>query len=69
MKITLVLTADRVPPLQSTPSEILLGTPIGPFIILSAISIWRNGLAAWNIPPCKEYLALCESIPSIQFGS
>ena len=40
--------------LKSTPVEILLYTPIGPFIVLSAIAIWRDGLSAWGIPPCRE---------------
>ena len=56
--------------LQSTPTELLVNSPLGPFIVLSGISIWRDGLAAWNIPPCKEYLDVCQNIPSIQlFGN
>ena len=56
--------------MKSTPSEILFQSPIGPFFLLSGLAIWRDGLSAWGIPPCREYLDFCQSIPSIQlFGS
>ena len=51
--------------LNSTPQELLIQSPLGPFLILSAISIWRDGLAVWNIPPCKDYLDFCP--PGLQF--
>ena len=54
--------------IQSTPLELLVNTPIGPFFLLSSFAIWRDGLSAWNIPPCKEYLDLCQYVPNIQFS-
>ena len=39
--------------LKSTPAELLIYSPLGPFLVLSAISIWRDGLSAWGIPPCS----------------
>ena len=50
--------------LKTTPAELLVNSPIGPFLLLSAISIWRDGMEPWNIPPCKEYLEFCASAPS-----
>ena len=41
-------------------------SPIGPFLVLSAISIWRDGLAAWGIPPCRDYVAFCAALPSFE---
>ena len=52
--------------LQSTVAELLIYSPIGPFIVLSAIAIWRDGLAAWGIPPCKDYIDACANIPVIK---
>ena len=48
--------------LKSTPAEVLIYSPIGPFLILSAISIWRDGMAPWGIPPCREYVGVCASL-------
>ena len=31
-----------------------------------AIAIWRDGLAAWGIPPCKDYIDACANIPVIK---
>ena len=45
--------------LRSTPAELLTESPIGPFLVLSSIAIWRDGLAAWNIPPCSTYMDIC----------
>jgi len=53
--------------LERTPSEIFVNSPLGPFFLLSSFCIWRDGLAAWSIPPCKEYLDFCQIIPTIQF--
>ena len=57
--------------LKPTPAELLIYSPFGPFIVLSAISIWRDGLSAWNIPPCASYLDVCKAIPTFDslFGS
>lgn len=54
--------------MQSTPSELLFNSPIGPFLVLSGLSIWRDGMAAWGIPPCKTYLDLCEALPTFQLN-
>lgn len=40
-------------------SELLIYSPFGPFIVLSSIAIFRDGLVAWDIPPCREYTAIC----------
>ena len=45
--------------LKTTPLEVLTDTPIGPFLVLSAISIWRDGMVPWGIAPCREYLDVC----------
>ena len=50
---------DTKSSLKSTTAEILIDTPIGPFIVLSAIAIWRDGLSAWGIPPCRDYVDFC----------
>ena len=44
--------------LMSTPTEILINSPIGPFLVLSALAIWRDGLDVWGIPPHPGFLAL-----------
>ena len=31
-------------------------------MILIVKTIWRDGLAAWNIPPCKTYLDACAAL-------
>ncbi|EOD30921.1 hypothetical protein EMIHUDRAFT_99210 [Emiliania huxleyi CCMP1516] len=54
--------------MQSTPSELLFNSPIGPFLVLSGLSIWRDGMATWGIPPCKTYLDLCEALPTFQLN-
>lgn len=48
--------------LSSTPAEIFIYSPLGPFFVLSAISIWRDGLSAWGIPPCKDYIGACQDL-------
>lgn len=45
--------------LKTTPLEVLTDTPIGPFLVLSAIAIWRDGMGPWGIAPCREYLDVC----------
>ena len=55
---------DTIDELQSTPAEILIYSPIGPFLVLSAIAIWRDGLSAWGIPPCKDYVSFCQMFAS-----
>lgn len=45
--------------IKPTASEIFLLTPIGPFFILSGVAIWRDGLTAWGIAPCKTYMDFC----------
>lgn len=52
--------SDVLDEMVSTPAELLIYSPIGPFLILSAISIWRDGLSAWGIPPCKDYVGVCK---------
>ena len=54
--------------LSSTFQEILIYSPIGPFLVLSAIAIWRDGMAPWGIPPCKDYVDFCANLPSLTFG-
>ena len=39
--------------------ELFIYSPLGPFVILSSIAIFRDGLSIWGIPPCREYLGLC----------
>ena len=56
---------NTVADLKTTPAELLIYSPIGPFLVLSAIAIWRDGLAAWNIPPCASYSSICP--PGIGF--
>ena len=51
---------DVVNELETTPAELLIYSPIGPFLILSAISIWRDGMSVWGIPPCKDYVGFCQ---------
>ena len=53
---------DTVNSLDSTFAELLIYSPIGPFLVLSFIAIWRDGLDAWGIPPCKDYVGLCASL-------
>lgn len=53
---------DVVNDLKSTPAELLIYSPIGPFLVLSAISIWRDGMAPWGIPPCKAYVGFCQAL-------
>lgn len=70
---------QTVDSLQTTPAELLKESPIGPFLVLSAWSILRDGLGASGpnqiLPPCKEYLDFCASVPipgvtvPINFGS
>jgi len=45
--------------LKTTPLELLTDSPIGPFLVLSSIAIWRDGMAPWGIAPCRAYLDLC----------
>ena len=45
--------------LKTTPLELLTDSPIGPFLVLSSIAIWRDGMAPWGIAPCRAYLELC----------
>ena len=52
--------------LKPTVKEIFVETPIGPFIVLSSFAIWRDGMAPWGIPPCREYLDICAALPTFQ---
>ena len=53
---------DAVSELKPTLSEVLIQTPIGPFLVLSAIAIFRDGLGAWGIPPCRDYVDFCAGL-------
>ena len=48
--------------IKPTPTELFWGTPLGPFLILSGISIWRDGMEPWGIPPCRDYLDACVAL-------
>jgi hypothetical protein len=50
---------DTLYDMNSTLAELLLYSPIGPFIVLSAIAIFRDGQPSFGVAPCREYLALC----------
>ena len=53
---------DAISELKPTLAEILIQTPIGPFLVLSAIAIFRDGLSAWGVPPCREYIGACAAL-------
>ena len=50
---------DTLGKMTSTPAELLIYSPLGPFVVLSSIAIFRDGLSVWGIPPCRDYLGLC----------
>ena len=57
--------------LRSTPFELLVYSPIGPFIVLSSLAIVRDGMdlgASGRLPPCREYLDFCANLPTIQIS-
>ena len=56
--------------LKSTPIELLVYSPIGPFLLLSGISIFRDGMelgAAGRLPPCKDYVTVCAQFADVPF--
>ena len=53
--------------MNSSLSEVLIYSPIGPFLVLSSIAIWRDGLSVWGIPPCRDYLGVCADLANFQF--
>ena len=58
---------DTLFDMNSSLSEVLIYSPIGPFLVLSSIAIWRDGLSVWGIPPCRDYLGVCADLANFQF--
>ena len=56
-----IATALRA--LRPTAFELLTQTPLGPFVFLSGLAMLRDGVDAWGLPPCQQYLAGCAALP------
>ena len=51
--------ADKVPHTVCSSHVCAPPWPVGPFLLLSGIAIWRDGMAPWGILPCRDYLDVC----------
>jgi len=51
--------------IKTTPLELLIYSPIGPVIALSALSIFLEGSVSLGIPPCSEYINGCPALPTL----